>query len=222
MDGAGGRLQMLLGSGREGAGLSSTSASEPHQLTACAANPREAVPDPTQGIPGNTPWVLTYWADLTPGTSCPYTPTNLVLTACTGSQLAPFLVLAAAHCVDPTGLASVAGCANIQVVRIVACYGYTRTPPGNFQCPTDLSVESVGVSWYAHPTTTSPNDQSIIFLASARPGPYYEVGGCCAVRAHVCVCVCVCARVCVCVVLVACKACRSTHGCLRSPAHACS
>jgi hypothetical protein len=165
---------------RQGGGSWSSSSNprtpwgSPGELAVCAANPRIAVTTPT-GISDNTPWMLFYFADLTTSpATCPYTGTTVLLTACTGSQLAPQMVLTAAHCVDPA-MNQVAACPNLQLVAAAACYDYNRTPPQNFVCPTASSISSVGVSWFLHPTTVSPNDQAIVFLSTARPAPFYQV-----------------------------------------------
>lgn len=157
----------------------STPDTGPHPLGACTANPRTPV-DSSSGLAANTPWVVSYWADLTPGTTCQFTRTALAATACTGSQLAPYLVLLAAHCVDPTLLRlALPACPNLVLVSARACYSFNRAPKGPFNC-TDNGINAVGASWYPRTNDASlgpvtPNDQAILFMSTSRPGPFYAV-----------------------------------------------
>lgn len=160
----------------------STQATGPHPLGACTANPRTSV-DSSSGLAANTPWVVSYWADLTPGTTCQFTRTSLAATACSGSQLAPYLVLLAAHCVDPTLLKlALPACPGLELVSARACYSFNRAPRGPFNC-TDNGINAVGASWYprAHDASlgpVTPSDQAILFMSTSRPGPFYTVSFC--------------------------------------------
>jgi hypothetical protein len=145
--------------------------------------------DSSSGLAANTPWIVSYWADLTTGTSCQFTRTSLAATACTGSQLAPYLVLLAAHCVDPTLLRlALPACPNLVLVSARACYSFNRAPGGPFNC-TSNGINAVGASWFPRANDPSlgpvtPNDQAILFMATSRPGPFYQVSVC--VKACVC------------------------------------
>lgn len=143
-------------------------------LSLCNARPRRAVQNFT-GIQQNAPWVITYWADLTPNTTCKWTPSHLLLSGCTGNQLAPHLVLTAAHCVDVELKRSDAddSCQLLSLVRVVLCYGFDRKPGASRECGS-AGVEALGVSWNSYLETGSPHDQAIVFTASTRPGPYFQ------------------------------------------------
>jgi hypothetical protein len=146
----------------------------PDQRGICPAFPRVA--EASVGLAANTPWVLSYWADFTPGSTCKYTPpTNFALTACTGNQLAPYLVLTAAHCVDDARKRGPLKCPNIRLAAIQLCYSFNRQPGGEFDCSDP--VNAVGVSFYARSDTsaTTPWDQAIVFLGEQRLPPFYKV-----------------------------------------------
>lgn len=149
-------------------------ATPPSALTACSANPRQAITDFT-GLPNNTAWLVSYWADLTPNTTCRYKPGSFARTACTASQLAPYLVLTASHCVDPYSKRTstdpdYAGCQKIVLYHALLCYAFKRD---TFECKN--GVEAFGVSYWPRTATTDPFDQAIVFVKTARPGPYYQV-----------------------------------------------
>jgi hypothetical protein len=151
----------------------------PQPLGTCAANPRVAETN-LVGLAANTPWVLSYYADLTPGSSCRYTPSaGLLINACTGSQIAPYLALTAAHCVDPILNRIATGCPNLVLVNVVLCYSFNRQPGGSFQCG-DKGVPAVGASWYDRANSSTegpvtPYDYAIVFLGTPRAGPFYQV-----------------------------------------------
>jgi hypothetical protein len=86
----------------------------------CEAFPREplGVP-PYTGVAGNTVLLKVYVADLTPGTTCRFNETNPGLIICTGSQISPFLVLTASHCLAGDQVAAVPGCENSELVDIL-------------------------------------------------------------------------------------------------------
>lgn len=138
----------------------------------CAANPRLPV-NISAGLYNNTPWVVTYWADLAPNSSCKWTRNHLLLSGCTGNQLAPHMVLTAAHCVDVQLKRTQEACQQISLVIVVLCYGFDRKPGASREC--DQGVEAIGVSWHAYPETGSPHDQAIVFTKASRPGPYFQV-----------------------------------------------
>jgi hypothetical protein len=153
----------------------------PRPLAVCSANPRVEVTN-LVGLAVNTPWVLSYWADMSATTTCQYTRTNFALSACTGSQIGPYLVLTAAHCIEPTTRRAAFNCPNLVLAQVVLCYSFTRQPGGSFQCTNGLTA--VGASWNDHPVITDPYDQAIVFAGIPRGPPYYQVGGhavpCCA------------------------------------------
>lgn len=141
------------------------------KLSLCGANPRTPVPSFT-GLASNAPWLVLYWADTRPNTTCPWTQHHLLLTGCTGNQLAPHLVLTAAHCVDVAHKQQAKKCEGLSLVRIVLCYSFDRS---SWECR-DSAVEAVGVSWHPYPSTGSPYDQAVVFTQAARAGPYFRVG----------------------------------------------
>lgn len=151
----------------------------PTDLSVCSAYPRNSATIPGT-LTANTPWLVSYWADST-NDGCQYTTSSFLITGCTGSQIAPNLILTAAHCVD-AGLkqrstsSDFVNCQNIQLVGMEACYDYDRVPGGDFRC-TD-PVDAIGVSFYPQNTTGSPFDYAIVFIgpADARQGPFYQVG----------------------------------------------
>jgi hypothetical protein len=144
----------------------------PRPLAICSANPRIEVTNPV-GLAANTPWVLSYWADMSATTTCEYTAAKFALSACTGSQISPYLVLTASHCIEPTNKRVQYKCPNLVLAQVVLCYSFTRQPQGSFQCSNGLNA--VGASWNDHPNTTDPYDQAIVFTAIPRPPPYYQV-----------------------------------------------
>jgi hypothetical protein len=65
--------------------------------------PRKAPDSPLfTGIAANTPYLTVLYADLTPGTACPYNNTgdSYGYVQCTGQQIAPYLVLTSANCLS--------------------------------------------------------------------------------------------------------------------------
>jgi len=127
------------------------------------------------GLYNNTPWVVTYWADLASNSSGKWTRNHLLLSGCTGNQLAPYMVLTAAHCVDVQLKRKQEACKQMSLVRVVLCYGFDRKPGASRVC--DQGVEAIGVSWHAYPETGSPHDQAVVFTKAPRPGPYFQVSG---------------------------------------------
>jgi hypothetical protein len=89
--------------------------------TMCTPQPRMPVSSPPWSgtINGAMATVTVMFADLTPGTTCPYKDENTAVKfLCTGQQLAPYMLLSAAHCVESWSLVEAPGCANIALTAI--------------------------------------------------------------------------------------------------------
>jgi hypothetical protein len=97
--------------------------------TMCEPAPRVAAPSPpwTGTINGAMATVTVAFADTTPGTTCPYKDEATAVTyLCTGQQIAPYLLLTAAHCMETWAIAATPGCANIELKAIYSAWPGAR------------------------------------------------------------------------------------------------
>ena len=86
----------------------------------CAANPRVPLGSPPYtGVSANSPMLLMYLADITPGTTCEWTTTRPALILCNGALISPYLVLTAAACLKGDQIKTLPGCANSDLYDVV-------------------------------------------------------------------------------------------------------
>lgn len=86
--------------------------------TMCAAHPRTAIaPPPWTGINAAMATLTVVFADLTDGTTCPYTPDTPTTNLGTAQMIAPYLALTAAH-VMSTVTVKEPNCANVKLVAV--------------------------------------------------------------------------------------------------------
>lgn len=153
-------------------------------MNACNAFPRVPVTN-VFGLATNTPLVKSFWGDRSTGKTCLFvsgtTGAQFVYTVCTGNQIAPNLVLTAGHCVDVTRMRNSTNCPELYLSSVELCYGFTRQPQGDYECKTtqgQVLLSAVGASYFARELQAQAYDYAIVFTASPRPGPFYEVSGC--------------------------------------------
>lgn len=152
-------------------------------MNACDAFPRVPLTN-AFGLAGNTPLVLSYWGDRSTGQTCEFVygdrATTLAKTPCTGSQIAPYLVLTGGQCVDVTLMRNLTGCPELYLSSVELCYGAASRAQDDYTCKTaegQVLLEAVGTSYYPRDQSFQAYDYAIIFTPSPRPGPFYEVSG---------------------------------------------